>query len=66
MVAASYAELAGGAVGLVLDSSGMLALAMDQRSAAEELVLDAGDQVTLTPGAEPGAATAQPVSIRPS
>lgn len=66
--ATSFAELAGGAVGLVLDSSGMLALAMDQRSAAEELGLAAGDQVTLTPGDAdvPGTPTAQPVSIRPT
>jgi S-adenosylmethionine hydrolase len=47
-VRASFAELAGGAVGLVLDSSGLLAWSMDQRSAADELGLDAGDQVTLT------------------
>ena len=68
--ARSFAELAGGAIGLVLDSSGMLALAMDQRSASEELGLDAGDQVTLTPSdgtndASPGS-TPQPVSIRRS
>ncbi len=66
----SFAEVAGGAVGLVLDSSGMLALVMDQRSAAEELGLDAGDQVTLTPSGgsnepNPGS-TPQPVSIRPT
>ncbi len=48
MRAASYADLAGGAVGLVLDSSGLLAVSMDQRSAADELGLDVGDQVTLT------------------
>ncbi len=48
MRAVSYAELAGGAVGLVLDSSGLLAVSMDQRSAADELGLDVGDQVTLT------------------
>jgi S-adenosylmethionine hydrolase len=45
--ATSFAELGGGAVGLVLDSYGMLALAMDQRSAADELGLAAGDQVTI-------------------
>ncbi len=68
--AQSFAALAGGAVGLVLDSSGMLALAMDQRSAAEELGLDAGDQVTLTPSDDSNdpnpVSTPQPVSIRPS
>ncbi len=65
--ASSFAELVGGAVGLVLDSSGLLALAMDQRSAADELGLVAGDQVTLVPSDE-GAdrPVAQPVSLRPS
>jgi len=62
-LAGSFAELAGGAIGLVLDSSGLLAVAMDQRSAAEELGLDVGDQVTLTAGGDdPG--VAQPVTIR--
>lgn len=63
----SFAELVGGSVGLVLDSSGMLAIAMDQRSAAEELNLDTGDQVTLTPASADSAPPApQTVSIRPS
>lgn len=47
--AANFAELAGGTVGLLLDSYGMLAVAMDQRSAADELGLAAGDQVTVVP-----------------
>ncbi len=46
---ATYAELARGAVGLVLDSSGLLAVSMDQRSAAEELHVAVGDQITLLP-----------------
>ena len=63
--AASFAELVAGAVGLVLDSSGLLAVAMDQRSAANELGLDIGDQVTLLP-ADDGEPTEvpQPVTIR--
>ncbi len=44
-----FAELTGGAVGLVLDSYGMLAIAIDQRSAADELGLAAGDQVVVVP-----------------
>jgi len=60
--ATSFAELAGGAIGLVLDSSGLLALAMDQRSAAEELSLDVGDQVTLTASTDAG--VTQPVTLR--
>jgi S-adenosylmethionine hydrolase len=61
---ATFADLDAGAVGLVLDSSGLLALAMDQRSAAEELALAVGDQVTLAPSGAPTGATS-PVSIRP-
>jgi len=60
--AASYAELGGGAVGLVLDSSGLLAVSMDQRSAAEELGLDVGDQVTLTASEDAG--ITQQVTLR--
>ncbi len=60
--ATSFAELVGGAVGLVLDSSGLLALAMDQRSAADELGLDVGDQVTLMASGDAG--ITQPVTLR--
>jgi len=45
----SFADLAGGEVGVVLDSYGMLAVVLDQRSAADELGLAAGDQVALVP-----------------
>lgn len=51
--ATSFAELAGGAIGLVLDSYGMLAVAMDQRSAADELGVGAGDQIVLRDLGEP-------------
>jgi len=60
--ATSFAELTAGAVGLVLDSSGLLAVAMDQRSAADELGLDVGDQVTLTASVDEG--VTQPVTLR--
>ena len=66
VIATSFAELAGGAVGLVLDSSGLLAIAMDQRSAADELGLGVGDQVTLTAGSDDSGGTTQRVSLRPS
>jgi S-adenosylmethionine hydrolase len=49
----SFAELGPGAVGLVLDSYGMLAVALDQRSAADELGLAPGDQVVLVDLGEP-------------
>ena len=62
----SFAEIGGGAIGLVLDSSGLLALAMDQRSAAEELEVVAGDQVTLAPAQASVGGVARPVTIRSS
>ncbi|HAP78257.1 MAG TPA: hypothetical protein DCR14_19510, partial [Acidimicrobiaceae bacterium] len=56
-----------GSVGLVVDPVGMLALALQRRSAAEELAVVAGDQVVLTPLPEgdrgPGATS--PVTLRP-
>ncbi len=48
----SFAELAPGQVGLVVDSYGLLAVALDRRSAAEELPLAAGDLVRLEPAGE--------------
>jgi len=49
----AYGELGAGAVGLVVDSYGLLALALDRRSAAEALGLGAGDAVRLEPLDEP-------------
>jgi S-adenosyl-L-methionine hydrolase (adenosine-forming) len=44
---ATYAQLGPGAVGLVLDSYGLLAVSMNKRSAADELGLAPGDAVRL-------------------
>ena len=44
----TFGELATGAVGLVLDSQGMYAVALDRRSAAAELSMAAGDQIVIT------------------
>jgi hypothetical protein len=63
--AVSFAELGAGAVGLVLDSYGMLAVAMDQRSAADELGVAAGDQVVLRDLGDPAPATTQVEIGRP-
>jgi hypothetical protein len=41
----------------------MLALAMDQRSAAAELDLATGDQVTLLPAPDDESPAAQPVRL---
>lgn len=51
---ASFAEVATGAVGLVVDSNGMLAIVMNQRSAADELGIADGDQVVITALADDG------------
>ncbi|MBI4935808.1 MAG: hypothetical protein HY828_18145, partial [Actinobacteria bacterium] len=58
--------LGAGSVGLQVDPYGMLALALDRRSAAEELSLGVGDQVTLSPLAEGdrGPGTTSPVTLR--
>jgi S-adenosylmethionine hydrolase len=45
--AAAYAELKTGEVGLVVDSYGMVSVALDRRPAADELGLRPGAAVTL-------------------
>lgn len=61
----SFADVAAGAVGLVTDSNGMLAIVMNQRSAASELGVDDGDQVVISPLDEDAgpSADASPVSV---
>jgi len=46
-LAGTYGELKAGEVGLVVDSYGLVSVALDRRSAAEELRLRPGDAVTL-------------------
>ena len=43
----AYAEVPSGAIGLVVDSYGLLSVALDRRSAAAELGLAPGDEVLL-------------------
>jgi S-adenosylmethionine hydrolase len=45
--AGAFAELAPGQVGLIVDSYGLIAVALDRRSAAEELRLAPGDGVRI-------------------
>lgn len=47
--ARTYADLRAGQVGLVTDSYGLVSIALDRRSAAEELRIHAGDAVTIRP-----------------
>jgi S-adenosylmethionine hydrolase len=54
----TFSAVSTGAIGLVVDSSGMLAIVLDQRSAAAELGLGAGDQITLAPVTDEAAAPA--------
>jgi S-adenosylmethionine hydrolase len=67
-IATSFGELPAGAVGLVLDSQGLYALALDQRSAARELGLAAGDAVHLSrlddDSAAAGPGVTSPVVLR--
>lgn len=63
----SYDEIQSGDVGLITDSSGMIALSVARGSATAELGLTDGASVTLTPrtpGAE-SAGTTTSVSLRP-
>ncbi|MCB0975879.1 MAG: SAM-dependent chlorinase/fluorinase [Acidimicrobiales bacterium] len=63
----TYAEIKTGEIGLVVDSYGLLSVAVDRSSAAEELGLGTGDEVKLLdlsddPSAPSGIAT--PVTLR--
>lgn len=48
-VAASYGDVPPGGVGLVVDAYGLVSLALDRHSAAEELGLEAGAELRLAP-----------------
>ncbi|MFT7601671.1 MAG: S-adenosylmethionine hydrolase [Acidimicrobiales bacterium] len=67
----SYAQIATGAVGLVIDSYGLLSIAIDQGSAAFELQLEAGQEVRLNATDGPAVAsspvtlTAKPTTVNP-
>jgi len=45
----SYSDLRSGQIGLVTDSYGLVSIALDRRSAAEELRIGSGDSVTIKP-----------------
>ncbi|MEP7202521.1 MAG: SAM-dependent chlorinase/fluorinase [Ilumatobacteraceae bacterium] len=61
----TFSDVGTGAVGLVVDSCGMLALVLDQRSASSDLGIGPGDQITLAPltDAAPDGVTS-PVTLR--
>lgn len=62
----AYGELGPGELGLAVDSYGLLALVLDQRSAAVELGVDPSAAVTLAPIGEGDApaGTTSPVALR--
>ncbi len=63
----TYADVGVGAVGLVTDANGMVSLVLDRRSAADELSIAAGDQVSLTPLRDDDArGVTSPVTLRRS
>ncbi len=45
----TYQSIGAGRLGLIVDSYGLMSLAVDRASAGDELGLKAGDQVTLSP-----------------
>ena len=53
-------------MGLVLDSYGMLAICLDRRSAADELGIGPGDQITVTPLGEQPGGTGTKVTLGPT
>lgn len=64
--AGSATGLGAGTIGLVVDHTGMLAIVLERRSAAAELGLGVGDQVTVAPLAEGvGSAVSVPVGLSP-
>jgi len=58
----AYADVAPGRVGLITDSSGLLSLALPQRSAADELGLHEGVELRLC--AATGSSARQPTPVR--
>ena len=60
---AAFGELPAGAIGLVTDSYGMLALCLDRRSAAQELRIGPTDQVVLEAITDSEGAASAPAAI---
>jgi S-adenosyl-L-methionine hydrolase (adenosine-forming) len=61
--AGTFAHIGVGAVGMLVDAHGMMALVLDRRSAADELGLSVGDQVLLEPLDDAANAAVTSVSI---
>lgn len=61
----TYAEIPTGEIGLVVDSYGLVSIALDRHSAAEDLALGTGDEIVLVPVTEDGrpAGVTAPVTL---
>ncbi len=59
----TFSDIPGGGFGLLVDSYGLLALAVDRGSAAAELQLSEGDELTLWPSDRP-ATVSSPVTLQ--
>lgn len=59
----TYAEIPTGEIGLVVDSYGLVSIAVDRQSAAAELALDAGDEVTLAAITDDADGSGRPVGV---
>ena len=62
-IVTSYGQIGAGALGLVVDASGLLSLSIDRASAAQHLGIGEGESVLLAVSDEPGGVTV-PVSLR--
>lgn len=60
----AFGEIPTGGFGLLVDSYGLLSVAVDRGSAADELSLNEGDEITLRPSAG-GPSASSPVTLRP-
>jgi S-adenosylmethionine hydrolase len=60
---ATYQGIAAGQVGLVVDSYGMLAVCLGKRSAAAELAMPVGTEVTLSTPTDPDPVASTPVAF---
>lgn len=64
--AETYAAIPTGSIGLVVDSYGLLSVAVDRGSAALELQLGEGQEITLTPSDGPSTSSPVTLSARPT
>ncbi|CAA9223440.1 MAG: protein of unknown function DUF62 [uncultured Acidimicrobiales bacterium] len=62
-VAGTYGEVPPGGVGLVVDAYGLMSLALDRHSAAEELGLEAGAELRLAPLADEPSGSSTPLAF---